>query len=468
MSCLQKGYPLRCPSTSTAASCATSLIGYYSGTDSASCCSNITGTLLQGLQPDVMPSCNATPYSLTARSPVGAAPLPYVSSNGQPLQYIIPQMNFSCDGCLQQMLNITLMGGVSADSSFYLQLWRRYTAISGQSPVSSNLYQLNTSVLLTISASAVSSSNVYSLAINVCFHEGDTIGIQLPYNSLLRIATDNSSVIYKRDIPAQCTNVVSGIFQPSLNYTGRPLIALVTVPTPTPSLSTSLATPPFGSSLQYIFPSSTASLGGTVQPTSTVVPSQPPIQLIAAASTGAGVLLLVVLTTNAVAASVVSLIVCRRRKNNGPYSALLHHLHVEHRNPISTSENVVYQVVTNQDSAIEHRNPIATSENVVYQVVTNQNSAIEHRNPIATSENVVYQVVTNQDSAIEHRNPIATSENVVYQVVTNQDSAIEHWNPIATSENVVYQVVTNQNSAIEHRNPIATSEKVTYQAVTNV
>ena len=204
LSCLQRGYPSLCLSSYTAASCATSLIGSYSGTDSATCCSAITGTLLRGLQPDVLPSCNAPPSSLTARSPVGAAPLPYVSSNGQPLQYIIPQMNFSCDGCLQ-MLNITLMGGVGADSSFYLQLWRRYTAISGQSPVSSDLYQLNTSVLLTISALAGSSSNVYSLAINVCFHEGDTIGIQLPYNSLLRIATDNSSVIYKSDIPAQCT-----------------------------------------------------------------------------------------------------------------------------------------------------------------------------------------------------------------------------------------------------------------------
>ena len=247
LSCLQKGYPLQCPSTSTAASCATSLIGSYSGTDSATCCSAITGTLLRGLQPDVLPSCNAPPSSLTPRSPVGAAPLPYVSSNGQPLQYIIPQMNFSCQGCLQ-MLNITLMGGVSADSSFYLQLWRRYTAISGQSPVSSDLYQLNTSVLLTISASAISSSNVYSLAINVCFHEGDTIGIQLPYNSLLRIATDNSSVIYKRDIPAQCTDVISGIFQPSLNYIGAPLIIPIMAPSPSSPSSSPSPTPTISSS----------------------------------------------------------------------------------------------------------------------------------------------------------------------------------------------------------------------------
>ena len=35
-----------------------------------------------------------------------------------------------------------------------------------------------------------------------------------------------------------------------------------------------------------------------------------------------------------------------------------------------------------------------------------------------TRENI-YQVVTNQDSALEQRNPIATSENVAYQVVTN-------------------------------------------------
>ena len=242
LSCLQQAYPTQCQTAST---CAYYLISLYSDPlNSISCCSSVYSFLLSNVAPrrqnGASLSCSIPPSSLTPRSPVGAAPLPYVSSNGQPLQYIIPQMNFSCQGCLQ-MLNITLMGGVSADSSFYLQLWRRYTAISGQSPVSSDLYQLNTSVLLTISALAGSSSNVYSLAINVCFHEGDTIGIQLPYNSLLRIATDSSSVIYKRDIPAQCTDVVSGIFQPSLNYIGAPLITLIMAPSPSSSSPSPLA-----------------------------------------------------------------------------------------------------------------------------------------------------------------------------------------------------------------------------------
>eukprot|EP00731_Ephydatia_muelleri_P029400 Em0020g1044a len=154
-----------------------------------------------------------------------------------------PQMNFSCHGCFQT-LNITLKEGVSSDSTFYFQLWRRYTPTSGQTPVVTNeLYQLNTSVPLTISTTSVSSSNVYSLPLDVCFHEGDTIGIQLPSNSLLRIATDNSSVIYKREVPAQCSDVVSGIFQPSLNYTGSPLITLVTAPSsPSPTPVTLIGT----------------------------------------------------------------------------------------------------------------------------------------------------------------------------------------------------------------------------------
>ena len=101
------------------------------------------------------------------------------------------------------------------------------------------LYQLNTSVLLTIRAAIISSSNVvYSLPLNVCYHEGDTIGIQLPSNSLLRIATDNSSLIYKREVPAQCSDVVSEIFQPSNSYTGSPQITIVTAQAPSLASST--------------------------------------------------------------------------------------------------------------------------------------------------------------------------------------------------------------------------------------
>ena len=265
--CLRKGYPLQCTSSGSYTSCANALIGLYSTFPyNASCCSNITASMLQGLQQDIIaPRCNAPPSPSTSRPQIAAAPLPYTSS-GQPLQYIMPQMNFSCHGCLQS-LNITLMAGVSADSSFYFQLWRRYTAINSQTSLTKELYQLNTSVDLTIRAATFSSSNVvYSLPLNVCFHEGDTIGIQLPSNSLLRIATDNSSLIYKREIPAQCSDVVSGIFQPSDNYTGSPLVtpimapsSPVLVPTTTLSLLTSVY-------------KSTAASTSYVQ--STVLPSQ--------------------------------------------------------------------------------------------------------------------------------------------------------------------------------------------------
>ena len=234
LNCLQQVYPALCQ---TVSGCAYNLIERYSNQPNL-CCINTANLLLSNLAPQIQDGisamCNAPPSPSTSRPQIAAAPLPYTSS-GQPLQFIMPQMNFSCHGCLQS-LNITLMAGVSADASFYFQLWRRYTAINNQTSLTKELYQLNTSVLLTIRAAIISSSNVYSLPLNVCYHEGDTIGIQLPSNSLLRIATDNSSLIYKREIPAQCSDVVSGIFQPSDNYTGSPLVTLIMAPSsPSPT-----------------------------------------------------------------------------------------------------------------------------------------------------------------------------------------------------------------------------------------
>ena len=241
--CLRQVYPNDCQ---IAVNCAYFFILLYNDPSRAmSCCSNVANILLSNVTQSMRGpsiSCNAPPPPSVPRPSIAAATLPSTSSNGQLLQFIIPQMNFSCHGCFQT-LNITLKEGVSSDSTFYFQLWRRYTP-TGQTPVVTNeLYQLNTSVPLTISTTSVSSSNVYSLPLDVCFHEGDTIGIQLPSNSLLRIATDNSSVIYKREVPAQCSDVVSGIFQPSLNYTGSPLITLVTAPSsPSPTPVTLIGT----------------------------------------------------------------------------------------------------------------------------------------------------------------------------------------------------------------------------------
>ena len=215
-------------------------------------------------------------------------------------------MNFSCHGCLQS-LNITLMeGGVSADASFYFQLWRRYTAINSQTSLTKELYQLNTSVLLTIRAAIISSSNVvYSLPLNVCYHEGDTIGIQLPSNSLLRIATDNSSLIYKREIPAQCSDVVSGIFQPSDNYTGSPLVTFIMAPSSPPPITVDLATT---TSVQtHPTPETTSVSQYPSIATSNPVASS--VVFVLSASIGAGVL--VVVTVMAVCCCV-----CRVKRRN--------------------------------------------------------------------------------------------------------------------------------------------------------
>ena len=263
--CLRQVYPNDCQ---IAGSCAYFFILLYNDPSRAmSCCSNVANILLSNVTQSMRGpsiSCNAPPPPSVPRPSIAAAALPFTSSNGQPLQFIIPQMNFSCHGCFQT-LNITLQEGVSSDSTFYFQLWRRYTPTSGQTPVATNeLYQLNTSVPLTISTTSVSSSNVYSLPLDVCFHEGDTIGIQLPYNSFLKIATDNSSLIYKREVPAQCSDVVSGIFQPSLNYTGSPLITLVTAPS-SPSPTQTLINMATLSSVPVTTPSLTA-VGVTTTP----------------------------------------------------------------------------------------------------------------------------------------------------------------------------------------------------------
>ena len=295
--CLRQVYPNDCQ---IAVNCAYFITSLYSDPSRAmSCCSNVANILLSNVMQSMWGpsiSCNAPPPPSVPRPSIAAATLP---SSGQPLQFIIPQMNFSCHGCFQT-LNITLKEGVSTDSIFYFQLWRRYTPTSGQTPVVTNeLYQLNTSVPLTISTTSVSSSNVYSLPLDVCFHEGDTIGIQLPSNSLLKIATDNSSVIYKREVPAQCSDVVSGIFQPSLNYTGSPLITLITAPSspsPTPYVTISSPMPPanYQSISSYMPPLSIPLLQTTSTPMVTFASGSLPT-LIAPVSAAVGVVVVFIL-----------------------------------------------------------------------------------------------------------------------------------------------------------------------------
>ena len=243
LACLQRAYPPHC--SNSAASCANYLIGLYSGSPaSLSCCSDSATTLLLHLQQtnvSALNGCDAATYNTATQVglPPTSAVLPYVSSNGQDLQFIIPHLNLSCHGCFQA-LNITMLEAVSSDSSFDLQLWKRYTVSVVGPSVVSELYLLNASVSLTVFANWLPNLNVYSFPLDLCFSEGDVVGIQLHSNSLLRIATDNLTQIYARSVPDQCTATLMRIFAP-IRYVGSPKMSLITAPKPTTAVTTTNA-----------------------------------------------------------------------------------------------------------------------------------------------------------------------------------------------------------------------------------
>ena len=187
---------------------------------------------MQLFSSDVSEDCGDGTRVGAFNGPRTSAGLPFVSSsNGQDRQFVMPHFNLSCHGCFQT-LNITLLEAVSTDSSFDLQLWRRYNAVEMQPSAVSELYLLNSSVPLTVRANWLPALNVYSFPLNLCFREGDVVGIQLPSNSLLHIASDNVTQIYARAVPYQCTAALMGILAPTTGFVGSPILSLITATKP--------------------------------------------------------------------------------------------------------------------------------------------------------------------------------------------------------------------------------------------